>query len=183
MTDKDIFRIFEITDILSLPTAIMTIIEGDVLKRNYIYQELLKVNNNDVSRDWFQNLYESELAERNQKKQDFTPLEVGILASKLTGIPKGIIHEPTAGNGGMIISDWWGRCLSVFPLQYKPVDNLVSCWELSERSIPILLLNLSIRGIMGEVIHGDVLEKKIINRYVLINENNDLLAFSKIIKD
>ncbi len=60
---------------------------------------------------------------------------------------------------------------------------MVTCWELSSRSIPLLLLNLSIRGIMGYVYHGDVLERTVKMKYILINKEDDTLGFSEIIKD
>ena len=60
---------------------------------------------------------------------------------------------------------------------------MVTCWELSVRSIPILLLNLSIRGMMGYVYHGDILTKEIKQKYILLNRKDDALAFSEIIKD
>ena len=123
-----------------------------------------------------------ELSERKQKKQDFTPNSLGILCSKLTS-QAGSIHEPTAGNGSMIIADWWQRCHNKIPWEHFPSQNMVTCWELSARSIPILLLNLSIRGIMGYVYHGDVLEKSIKMKYILLNQKDDTLGFSDIIKD
>ena len=60
---------------------------------------------------------------------------------------------------------------------------MVTCWELSARSIPILLLNLTIRGIMGYVYHGDVLERNVKMKYILLNRKDDTLCFSEIIKD
>ena len=36
---------------------------------------------------------------------------------------------------------------------------------------------------MGYVYHGDVLEKTIKAKYILLNRDNDTLAFSEIIKD
>ena len=63
-----------------------------------------------------------------------------------------------------------------------PSKNIFECWELSDRSIPILLFNLSIRGMMGIVYHGDVLEKKIKQKYILLNRKDDALAFSEIHK-
>lgn len=140
------------------------------------------MNDYDMSYDWFQGLYENELSERKQKKQDFTPNSLGILCSKLTS-QAGPIHEPTAGNGSMIIADWWQRCHNKIPWEHFPSQNMVTCWELSARSIPILLLNLSIRGIMGYVYHGDVLEKSIKMKYILLNRKDDTLGFSDIIKD
>lgn len=83
----------------------MSLLNEDINRRNEVYSELLRLNNHDVSYDWFQEVYEMELAQRSQNKQDFTPLSVAVLTSRLTGIPQGITHEPTAGNGSMIIAD------------------------------------------------------------------------------
>lgn len=174
--------LFHIEDLKDLPDAIMKILSGDINKRDEVYRDLLRLNNYDVSYDWFQNMYEEELAERGQKKQDFTPDSLGCLASKLTS-QSGCLYEPTAGNGSMIIADWWKRCLNTLPFVYRPSDNMVCCWELSARSIPLLLLNLSVRGIMGYVYHGDVLEQTVKTKYILLNREDDYLIFSEIIKD
>lgn len=182
MTKEEAFKIFHIEDLRDLPDAVMRIIDGSVELRNKIYNELIRMNDYDMSYDWFQALYENELSERKQKKQDFTPNSLGILCSKLTS-QVGSIHEPTAGNGSMIIADWWQRCHNKIPWEHFPSQNMVTCWELSARSIPILLLNLSIRGIMGYVYHGDVLEKSIKMKYILLNRKDDTLGFSDIIKD
>ncbi len=182
MTKEEVFKIFHIEDLRDLPDAVMRILDGSVELRNKIYNELIRMNDYDMSYDWFQGLYENELSERKQKKQDFTPNSLGILCSKLTS-QDGPIHEPTAGNGSMIIADWWQRCYNKIPWEHFPSQNMVTCWELSARSIPILLLNLSIRGIMGYVYHGDVLEKSIKMKYILLNRKDDTLGFSDIIKD
>lgn len=183
MTKQQVFEIFKIEDLNDLPDAIMKVLEGDRITAIAVYDELLAANNYDLSKDWFQEVYEEALSERGQKKQDFTPHSVSNLASLITGNKKGAIHEPTAGNGSMIIADWWNRCKSTLPWYHKPSENLVNCWELSNRSIPILLLNLSIRGIMGYVYHGDVLEQKVKAKYILLNRNDDTLSFSDIIFD
>lgn len=172
---------FQIEDLKDLPIAVMTLIEGDRDKRDKVYKKLISLNDYDLSHDWFQPLYESELSERKQKKQDFTPYELGVLCSSLTN-QEGTLHEPTAGNGGMIIADWWQRCRKFLPWEHFPSEHMVTCWELSSRSIPILLLNLSIRGIMGYVYHGDVLEGTVKQKYILLNRQDDTLAFSDVIK-
>ena len=159
----------------------MNLLLGDIKVRDEVYRELIRNNNMDMSYDWFQDIYESELSERRQKKQDFTPNSLGILCSEITG-QIGSIHEPTAGNGSMIIADWWQRCSKKMPWDHFPSQNMVTCWELSARSIPILLLNLSIRGIMGYVYHGDVLTNEVKQKYILLNRKDDTLAFSEIIK-
>ena len=136
----------------------------------------------DVGRDWFRELYEAELAERKQKGQDFTAPEVSELLAELSGAD-GSVHEPTAGTGGLLIAAWNRARTAVLPWEFFPSQHMVDCWELSGRSVPILLFNLSIRGIMGYVHHGDVLEQKAVMHYVLLNRSDDALGFSEIIKD
>lgn len=181
MKKNELFNLIGIEDVKDMPDRIMEIITGNIEYRNYIYSELLKMNNYDMSYDWFQELYENELSERKQKKQDFTPNALGVICSELTS-QTGSIHEPTAGNGSMIIADWWQRCRKLHPWEHFPSQHMVTCWELSARSIPILLLNLSIRGIMGYVYHGDVLEKEVRQKYILLNKKDDTLCFSDIVK-
>ena len=106
-----------------------------------------------------------------------------MLEAQLTGAREGFIHEPTAGTGGLIIQYWWVLASKQLPWRFKPHTCIFSCWELSDRSIPILLLNMAIRGMMGEVFHGDVLENVAKARYVLLNEQDDGLAFSDIVRD
>lgn len=181
MSKEDLFVLFGIEDLKDLPNAVINLLEGDIYARNEVYKELIRKNNGDMSYDWFQEIYETELSERKQKKQDFTPNILGVLCSKLTS-QSSSIHEPTAGNGSMIIADWWQRCKQKMPWEHFPSQNMVTCWELSARSIPILLLNLSIRGIMGYVYHGDVLTREVKQKYILLNRKNDALAFSEVIK-
>lgn len=181
MSKEDLFILFGIEDLKDLPNAVINLLEEDIDARNEVYKELIRKNNGDMSYDWFQEIYETELSERKQKKQDFTPNILGVLCSKLTS-QSGSIHEPAAGNGSMIIADWWQRCKQKMPWEHFPSQNMVTCWELSARSIPILLLNLSIRGIMGYVYHGDVLTREVKQKYILLNRKNDALAFSEVIK-
>ncbi len=183
MNNDDIKKIFNINDILAMPEAIMKLLFSNLEERNKVYRQLIELNNFDMSFDWFSEIYENELAQRKQSKQDFTPNSISRLSSRLTGTPKGKIHEPTAGNGSMIIADWYNRCNNYMPWEHFPSEHQVTCWELSDRAIPILLLNLSIRGIMGYVYHGDVIEKIIKAKYVLLNRKNDTLGFSEVIKD
>lgn len=181
---KDVFRVFEIEDLQDFPTAVHRLLEKEIAERNQVYCELLELNGFDLSYDWFQNIYEDELAQRGQKKQDFTPNQVGVILSKITDTKPGKIYEPTAGNGSLLIANWWQRCLRYkFPYMHRPSQHMFECWELSNRSIPILLLNLSIRGMMGVVYHGDVLTQEIKCKYILLNRDDNTLGFSEIIKD
>lgn len=181
MTTSELYTIFHIEDLKDLPQAVMLLLEENREKRDAVYRQLIAMNSYDLSYDWFQPLYEAELSERRQKKQDFTPRELGMLCSELTG-QHGSLHEPTAGNGGMIIADWWQRCSKHLPWEHFPSQHMVTCWELSARALPLLLLNLSIRGIMGYVYHGDVLEGAVKQKYILLNRTDDTLAFSDVVR-
>ena len=182
MTKQELFRLFGISDIMNLPDAVMKVLEGQPESRNEIFNELLRLNEYDLTFDWFQAIYEEELSQRKQSKQDFTPASVGLLAAMLCGTGQRSTYEPTAGNGSMLIEDWAVKTQTCFPWEYFPSQNQFECWELSDRAIPILLLNLSIRGMMGTVYHGDVLEKSIKQKYILLNRHDDALAFSEIHK-
>ena len=181
MKKEEILSLVGVDDIRLLPEAMMLVVVSNSKERDEIYRELLALNNYDVSYDWFQSLYEGEMSERKEKKQDYTPNSLGQIASLLSGLADGSTYEPTAGNGSMIIADWWRKASSHIPFDFYPHKNPIECWELSDRSIPFLLLNLSIRGIVGIVHHGDVLEQREKSRYRLVNEKDDALVFSNII--
>ena len=182
MTASELLCCFGVQDIRTLPETIMEVLLGPQQARDEVYKELLKLNNYDMSYDWFQQIYEAELSQRKEKKQDFTPNIIGELTAKLCGTDQRTTYEPTAGNGSMLIADWYAKLSKKYPWEFSPSKNQIECWELSDRSIPILLLNLSIRGIMGVVYHGDVLEKTIKQKYILLNRHDDALAFSEIHK-
>lgn len=182
MNKDDCCRIFNVEDIINLPQAAMDIVMGDRERRDAVYRELLSVNRYDMSFDWFRQLYEEEFAQRKKQKQDFTPVEVSEIVAKIALPTVGTIHEPTAGTGGLIISAWWEQCRRAIPWDYYPSQHMISVWELSGRAIPLLLLNLSIRGIMGYVYHGDVLEGTVKARYILLNRSDDALGFSDVVK-
>lgn len=182
MNKDDCCRIFNVEDIINLPQAAMDIVMGDRERRDAVYRELLSVNRYDMSFDWFRQLYEEEFAQRKKQKQDFTPVEVSEIVAKIALPTVGTIHEPTAGTGGLIISAWWEQCRRAIPWDYYPSQHMISVWELSDRAIPLLLLNLSIRGIMGYVYHGDVLEGTVKTRYILLNRSDDALGFSDVVK-
>ena len=182
MNKDDCCRIFNVEDIINLPQAAMNIVMGDRERRDAVYRELLSVNRYDMSFDWFRQLYEEEFAQRKKQKQDFTPVEVSEIVAKIALPTVGTIHEPTSGTGGLIISAWWEQCRRAIPWDYYPSQHMISVWELSDRAIPLLLLNLSIRGIMGYVYHGDVLEGTVKARYILLNRSDDALGFSDVVK-
>lgn len=180
MTTEQCCEIFRIRDIQNLPHAALEIVLGDPDRRHEVYRELLKANDYDMSYDWFQIIYESEMSEGKRKGQHFTPREVYRLVSEIAGNESGTVHEPTAGTGGLIIGDWWRKCSATNPWRWNPRAHPYVAWELSDRAVPLLLINLSIRGIHAMVYHGDTLENEVFAKYYIENVNNDPLAFSEV---
>ena len=180
MTNDECCEIFGIRDIQNLPSAALSIVLGDKEKRHQVYRQLLQSNNYDVSFDWFQKIYESEMSEGKRKGQHFTPPEVYSLIAEIVGNETGSVHEPTAGTGGLIIGDWWRKCSAVNPWRWSPRAHPYIAWDLSDRAVPLLLLNLSIRGIHAMVYHGDTLEMTVYAKYYVENINNDALSFSEV---
>ena len=183
MNRKDLFEIFRIDDLIHLPEAVMRVIDMPLEKRDAVYMRLLECAGHDVSYDWFEKIYMEELSNRKDHAQFFTPPYVGEILARIADSSKGSIHEPTAGTGGLVIKLWSHRLRKYMPWDFRPSEHMVTCWEISDRSVPLLLLNLSIRGVMGYVYHGDTLEKKVKMKYILLNRKDDALCFSEVIPD
>ena len=166
-----------------LPEAVMKVLELPLAARNEVYMRLVDRAAFDMSYDWFERVYMSELSNRKDHAQFFTPPEIGETLAMIADCGKGAIHEPTAGTGGLVIKLWAHRQRKYMPWEFLPSENMVTCWEISDRSIPLLLLNLSIRGMMGYVYHGDTLTKEVKMKYILLNRKDDALGFSEVIRD
>lgn len=184
MNKTECLQFFGVDDIMNLPKAVETVIHKPLTERNEIYREFMRLNNYDMGRDWFQRVYEEEFSQRKNQGQDFTPIEVTELCAMLAGVETASnVHEPTAGTGQLIISAWWTWARSRTPWEAFPSQFPVTVWEILERTIPFLLFNLSIRGLMGYVYCGDVLEQTVKAKYILLNRRDDALGFSEIIRD
>lgn len=183
MNRKDLFEIFRIDDLIHLPEAVMRVIDMPLEDRDAVYMRLLELAGHDVSYDWFEKIYMEELSNRKDHAQFFTPPTVGEVLAGIADAGKGPIHEPAAGTGGLVIKLWEHRMRKYLPWDFLPSENMVNCWELSDRSVPLLLLNLSIRGMMGYVYHGDTLEQKVKMKYILLNRKDDPMGFSEVIPD
>lgn len=184
MNKTECMQFFGVNDIMNLPKAVEAVIQRPLDERNEIYREFLRLNDYDMGRDWFQRVYEEEFSQRKNQGQDFTPIEATELCAMLAGVETAhSVHEPTAGTGQMIISAWWTWARKRIPWEAFPSLFPVTVWEILDRTIPFLLFNLSIRGIMGYVYHGDTLENTVKRKYILLNRNDDVLGFSEIIPD
>lgn len=163
-----------------VPARLMEVVTGN--ERNVVYDAFLTAFGYDVSYDWFHEFYEDENAERKKKKQDFTPACLGKLASELVGYGDGIVYEPSAGTGGMIIQRWELERKRHHPFDYKPSCQWFVVEDMSDRAIPFLLFNLSIRGCNANVLHIDSLTRRCKAAYLVENAADDMLAFSDVVE-
>ena len=180
----DYNKIFEVDDSYQAPEKVMKILH-DKEKREELFMKLLEVNDYNVNFDWFHFYFEDEHANRKKNKQYFTPECVADLCSKILLLDKdvnnGNYYEPAAGTGGMMIKHWDNFRKTFSPFDYKPEYHFAMVEELSDRTVPFLILNMMIRGMNGVVIHGDAITRKCKNAYFIRNKNNDHLQFSELI--
>ena len=177
---ETICGILEVDEPYDVPRRIMDAVTSP--ERDCIYNKFLEAFDFDVSRDWFHEFYEDENAERKKNKQDFTPKSLSKLTSELVGYGDGIVYEPSAGTGGMIISRWDMQRRRYHPFEYKPSMQWFVAEDMSDRAVPFLLFNLSIRGINANVLHIDTLTRRCKAAYLVENKANDMLAYSDVIE-
>ena len=186
---SEVNQILGIKDSYQAPDRVLALVTGDDKKqRDEVYYELAELFGSDYSRDWFWEYFQEEHADRRQNKQDFTPPCIASVIhnvlhdrfSNMKDCDNNITYDPAAGTGQLVIRDWWLSRKGQMPWEYKPMDHLVVCAELSVKTIPFLLLNLSIRGICGMVFHANSMSNEIYQVFVLVNEKNDPLRYSDV---
>ena len=99
--------------------------------------------------DQFRDFFQEEGADRKKLKQDYTPDGVAELLARVSVSGKSLA-DICAGTGSLTIQY----------LNYHPDVDFVRCEEFSAKVIPFLLINLAIRKIDAEVIHGDSLTRE-----------------------
>lgn len=177
-------KLLGIEESYKAPERIMELISNEETAKKLFLNALVEFDY-DLSYEWFTSYFEDEHADRKNKKQDFTPTCLSRLMSEMISSDKsqGIIYEPAAGSGSTIISHWQSETGKFrFPWDYNPADYLYVCSELSDKVVPFLIFNLMIRGINAAVIHGNTLTKECKEVYACINESNDYMSFSRLVK-
>lgn len=99
----------------------------------------------DDSKDWLQALWQYYEADREEKKQDYTPKSLCKLVSALAGECR-TVYDCCGGSGALTIE----------MLKNHTIEN-VCVEELDENVIPFLLFNLCLHNASGFVVNGDVL--------------------------
>lgn len=136
-----VLEIFD-TDIDHLGDALMqSVTENDIDK----YGRFCELVDGDLSADWLQRIYQYYHADRENKKQDYTPKCLADFMGRLVG-ESDVIIDMCAGSGALIIQKW---------LQ-NPEQKFIA-FEIDSNVIPFLLFNLAVRNIRSTVYRGDVL--------------------------
>lgn len=152
MKADDINRIFNISESFQLPKRVMDILFS--YDKNRILDELMSLGE-DLDHDWFTEYFEENHANKSKMAQDFTPRAVADLLAGLLPEAK-TVGDVCSGTGGLTIGYW-----------NRHRESSFVCYELSERAIPLLLLNLTIRNIDGAVFRMDILTGEIFESYSL----------------
>ena len=178
----EVFMKYGIDEAYKAPSILMSILL-DKEVRERLFKDLLIAHDHDMSYDWFYEYFQDEHADRKKKKQDFTPKCVGELLSRLAltgdGDP-GNYYECCAGTGSIMITHWDNHRRMYSPFIYRPSQHFAQLEELSDRTIPFLLLNMMIRGMNGVVIHGDTIRRTCKSAYLVCNVHDDHMDFSGI---
>lgn len=101
--------------------------------------------NGDMGTDWMQKIYQYYLADRKEKKQDYTPASLAQFMGMLAGSSDRIV-DMCAGSGALIIQKW----------SQKP-DTSFTALEIDGTVIPFLLFNMVLRNIRCRVFQMDAL--------------------------
>lgn len=99
----------------------------------------------DLSVDWMQMIYQYYLADRKEKKQDYTPASLAQFMGILAGNAEHIV-DMCAGSGSLIIQKW-----------NQNHDTTFTAIEIDENVIPFLLFNMVLRNIRCDVYQMDAL--------------------------
>lgn len=95
--------------------------------------------------DWMQKIYQYYLADRKEKKQDYTPSSLAQFMGLLAGNSESVT-DMCAGSGALIIQKWNQNCNTEF-----------IAIEIDENVIPFLLFNMVLRNIRCDVFLMDAL--------------------------
>lgn len=148
-----ILEICGVKEVFELPRVLMEKLlspeQADVLSR-------IATIYGDRQLDQFRDFFQEEGADRKKLKQDYTPDGVSELLARVT-VSGRSVADICAGTGSLTIQY----------LNYHPDVEFVRCEEFSARVIPFLLVNLAIRKIEAEVIHGDSLTREVFQVYAI----------------
>lgn len=151
ITKQDIDRLLEIDESFHSSYKLNEIMK-DKERRENLFDSFLEIEK-DLSYDWFINYFQEEHADRKNKMQDFTPIELSALINRIIGNTNSNV-DICAGSGSLTIKIWNINKNAEF-----------YCEELSERVLPFLMFNLAIRNMNAILKAGDSLKNKFTKIY------------------
>jgi len=146
LTTKKINELLNIKEAYQASDKLLKLLMDETTRKE-LFDAFLQIES-DLSYDWFHQYFQDEQSDRKNKKQDFTPNEIGKLLALITQDKTNTL-DVAAGTGGLTIQKW-----------NKNKEGIFICEELSERALPFLLFNLAIREMNAYVLHGDSLEQE-----------------------
>lgn len=139
---EKVLELFEINQISELGEKLLEAVLKHDISKFQTFSEIVK----DLSVDWLQKIFQYYEADRNEKKQDYTPKSIAKLVSELTRTDGEIVYDICAGSGALTIQKW-----------VQNPDKTFICEELDTKVIPFLLFNMVVRNMNGYVINRNVL--------------------------
>lgn len=140
LTEKTLL-LFDVDNPEQLGNALMS--ACDDVEKLTAFKDLV---GGDLTKDWMQMIYQYYLADRDAKKQDYTPSTVAKFMGMLAGRSDRIV-DMCAGSGALIIQKW-----------NQSKDARFTAIEFDENVIPFLIFNMVLRNIRCRVFHMDTLK-------------------------
>ncbi len=148
-------NLLDIKDIKELPNAILSTCRENKTNAFLEFEHIVE----DLNTDWLQQIYQYHLADREEKKQDYTPKSLADFMGKLAGDSE-VIIDMCAGSGALTIQKW---------KRNKNIEFIL--YEYDENVIPILIFNMMLRNIECVIYHADVLQDEVYHVYKIKKGN------------
>lgn len=140
LTDA-IKKLFNVDGVQRLGDALKDCVLNDDVPK---FDAFVQLVDGDLSQDWLQKVYQYYLADRKEKKQDYTPKCLAELLAAFTDGDDCV--DLCAGSGALTIQAWVLNPNRKFEL-----------YEADDAVVPFLLFNLAVRNIDATVYVGDAL--------------------------
>lgn len=149
---KKTLALFNVGDVDNLGEALMLCVKDRDADRMDAFVAMI---DGDLSVDWLQMIYQYYQADRQGKKQDYTPRSLAVFLSRLIGESAETV-DMCAGSGALTIQRW-----------IENPDTRFELHEIDGNVIPYLLFNLCLRNIAAAVYQGDVLQGETVKRWAI----------------
>lgn len=149
---KKTLTLFLVDRVENLGAALLTCVEGQEVDRMDAFVAMI---DGDLAVDWLQMIYQYYQADRQGKKQDYTPRSLAVFLSRLIGESAETV-DMCAGSGALTIQRW-----------IENPDTRFELHEIDGNVIPYLLFNLCLRNIAATVYQGDVLQGEMVQRWTI----------------